>query len=358
MGPLDHLSLRYLRHALDKDHPIDEPYVLNPVESRIIGRAKAATFTLAALLGGLGIVLIYLPQYYWPELFSTTSLQWFEMTLELPIALVLYSLLLIYIEVNLLLAINAWGVKTIMSVCQFPRAHDAQYDRHLQELANAAIKKSVPGFLQFGVDPYLTLPRWGLTIFFLTNLVQAALTVFVLQFLLSQFLMPSILISVMVGAPVYALWNVWASWQVLHEAQVRVMAPTTIREFAHELHEEWGKNDQFRPLIIEALHYVSILNRPYNYAHYILTETLIDRFNLSADSLPTNQFIEKVQQAPASVRRSLERIIVFGVLIDGELSWVEKNRLRQLRKAGFMTYTAKEIQRIGADYNQGRGLWV
>ena len=68
--------------------------------------------------------------------------------------------------------------------------------------------------------------------------------------------------------------------------------------------------------------------------------------------------MEELANAPAEVRRSLERLIVFGVLVDGRLSWVEKRRLRQLRRSGFLSYSADEIQRLGAEYNQGRGLWV
>ncbi|WP_408641501.1 LBF_2804 family protein [Spirosoma telluris] len=303
---------------------------------------------------------MYWPQYSWPEFFSTTPVHLLGNTYELPLIASLYGLLLVYLEVNLLLAINLWGVKSIMDICQFPRAHDAQYERHLQALAKAAFEKSQRAILRFGVDPYLTMPRWGLSIFFLLTIVKAALSTLVLKLLLKRSLGQYALrpVTDLAGMPVYALWNTWASWQVLHEAQIRVMAPITIREFVHELHEEWGKNDQFRPLILEALQYVSILKRQYNYAHFMLTETLLDRFELTTDTPLTGHFMEQVQQAPLAVRRSLERLIVFGVLVDGKLSWFEKRRLRELRKKGFLTYSTKAIRQIGTDYNQGKGLWV
>ncbi len=204
------------------------------------------------------------------------------------------------------------------------------------------------------------MPRWGLSVFFLLNIGKALLSNLVLKFLLKRFIGRFAIrqLTDLAGMPIYALWNAWASWQVLHEAQVRVMAPITIREFVHELHEEWGKNDQFRPLILEALQYVAILKRQYNYAHFLLTETLIDRFELQYDAPLTGQFTEQVLQAPTAVRRSLERLIVFGVLVDGNLSWLEKRRLRDLRNKGFLTYSTSDIQRIGNYYNQGRGLWV
>ncbi|WP_197933099.1 LBF_2804 family protein [Spirosoma aureum] len=359
-GPLDHLAMRYLRQALDTSHPTDEPYVLSPVESRVIRRTKTLTLGLASLLGVLGVLFLYIPQYNWPVLFQNTPITLFGTTYNLPIVTTLYGLLLVYIEVNLLVGLNLLGVKAIMQVCQFPRAHDAQYDRHLQALADAALEKTNRGILRFGIDPYLNMPRWGLTIFFLLNITKAALSNLALKFFLKRFLGRFALRQVtdLAGMPIYAAWNAYASWQVLHEAQIRVMAPLTIREFVNELHDEWGANEQFRPLILEALQYVAILKRQYNYAHFLLTETLVDRFNLRTNTTLTGHFVEQAANAPVEVRRSLERLIVFGVLVDGNLSWLEKRRLRQLRAKNFLTYSTDDIQRIGEDYNQGRGLWV
>lgn len=358
--PFDHLAMRYLRQALDTAHPTDEPYVMNPYECRLIRRAKALTLLTAALLGVLGVVLLYIPQYYWPYLFVDTPVNAFGSTYQLPLVTVLYGVLLVYLEVSLLIAVNAWGVNAIMRACQFPRAHDAQYERHLQALTDATLKQTNRGVLRFGLDPYLSLPRWGLTTFFLLNMAKAALSTLTLKFAVKPFLGGHALRQVtdLVGMPVYALWNTWASWQVLHETQVRVMAPTTIREFVNELHDEWGKSDEFRPLILEALHYAAILKRQHNYAHFLLTETLTDRFDLRTDATLTGHFAERVGQTPAHVRRSLERLIVFGVLVDGKLSWLERRRLGQLRRKGVLTYSTNDIQRIGEEYNHGRGLWV
>ena len=359
-GPFDHLAMRYLRQALDTTHPTDEPYVLNANECRLIRRTKALTLITAALLGMLGVVLLYIPQYYWPHLFVDTPIRAFDTVYQVPLVTALYGILLVYVEVNLLIATNLRGVQSIMKACQFPRAHDAQYDRHLRALADAALERSNQGVLRFGIDPYLNMPRWGLSLFFVLNIAKAVLSTLVIKFVVKRFLGRYVLRQVtdLAGMPIYALWNAWASWQVLHEAQIRVMAPATIREFVGELHEEWGQSDEFRPLILETLQYVAILKRQYNYAHFLLTETLIDRFQLRTDATLTGHFAERVMQTPAPVRRSLERLIVFGVLVDGRLSWLEKRRLSQLRRKGFLTYSTDDIQRIGDDYNQGRGLWV
>lgn len=357
IGPLDHLALRYLRQALDMSHPTDEPYVLNPVESRLIRRTKMITLSMVVLLSLAGIALFYWPQYSWPQLFQLTPIQAFGAVYALPLVTVLYGLLLVYLQVGILLVLNSWGAKMIMDVCRFPRAHDPQYERHLQTLSNAAFMSFYQNFFQPGVDSYLNIPRWGLIILFLSATSKAAFTTLLAKFALTRF-MGQYALADIIAMPIYAVWNTWTSWQILHEAQVRVMAPTTIREFVHELHEEWGKNDQFRQLILGALQYVAVLQRQHNYAHYMLTETLMDQFKLVTDVMPTDQFVAQALDSPLPMRHSLERLIIFSVLIDGKLSWYEKQRLRKLRQLGFLTYSTTEIQRIITAYNQGQGLWV
>ena len=359
-GPFDHLSMRYLRQALEMPHPTDEPYVLNEFENRVVRRTKSFVLTLSTLLGALGVLAFFLPQQSWPDTFSTTSVAILGQSYELPLVNTLYALLLVYLEVNVLLSLGGWGVKMIMEVCQFPRAHDAQYERHIQALADETPRKSRAGFFRLGLDPYLTMPRWGLPIFFLLNILKAAFIMLAIQFVLGLFLDGYTQRQTVefLSVPVYAFWNGWSAWQVVHEAQIRVMAPTTIRGFVHELHEEWGRNEQFFPVIMQALQYTSILKGPVSYAHSLLTETIVDRFGLSTDAPPGGHFIEQLGALPLPVRRSLERLIVFASLVDGRLSWTEKRRLRKLRQQGFLTYSASEIRRISTDYNQGRGLWV
>ena len=357
--PLDHLAMRYLRQVFDASHPADEPYVLNEIESRVIRNVKIQTLCVAALLGTLGVLLLYVPQYLSPRFFSDLSITVFSQTIAIPIITILYGLLLVYLEIYALTYINLRAVRMIMEVCQFPRAHDAQYERHLKALAEAALQKPTKNMLSFGIDPYLGLPRWGLTLFFIANTLKATLSNLVLKFLLKRVLGRFALrqITDLAGIPIFAFWNAFASWHIIHEAQIRVMAPLTIREFVDEMYEEWGRDPDFRRLILEALQYVAVLKRQYNYAHYLLTETIVDRFGIVQHPLQAD-LLEQLEKIPPSVRRGLERLIIFGVVVDGRLSWLEKRRLKQLRSKGWLTYSMAHIQRISDDYNRGRGLWV
>ena len=358
-GPIDQLGLRYLRGALEAPHPTDEPFVMNDRESYVIAKIRWQTLTLAGLFGALSVALFYVPQYLWPAFFNATDLSLSDTTYTLPLVTILYSVLLVYLEIYALLHINLRAVRYVMAVCQFPRQHDAQYERHLHSLADAAKEKGNLSILRFGIDPYPGLPEWALTAFFIVNKLKAALSTAVTRFILrgfpGQFAVRPM--TDLVGIPICAFWNIWASNRVIHEAKIRVMAPLTIRDFVDSLHEEWKHNAAFCELLPEALQYVSILERQHNYAHLLLTETLMDRFGLQVIK-PTGRFLDRLAEAPAEVRRPLERLLIFGVLIDGSISRFEKRRLRQFQQRGWLSYSIEDIKEIGREYYRGRGLWV
>ena len=357
-GPIDQLALRYLRRALNSSHPTDEPYVLNELETYIIRKIKWQTLGMAGMLGILGVLLLYLPQYFWPSFFQHTSLSVFDYTVEAPLITALYSILLVYLEIYALLYINLRAVRYIMAVCQFPRQHDAQYERHLHALATAQESENMAA-LRYSTSPYLGLPRWGLTFYLVMNRLKAGLNNMVLKFFMNRFFGQLVVhqLTDFVSMPVYAAWNVWASHRVIHEAKIRVMAPLTIREFVENLHDEWKTNEAFCLLIPEALHYVAILEQQHNYAHLLLAENITERFGIQAIE-PTGSFLKKLETTSPELRRPLERLLVFSVLIDGELSGFEKKQLGKLKKEGWLSYSIDDIEAIGEEFNKGRGLWV
>ncbi|TAE32296.1 MAG: hypothetical protein EAZ91_05370 [Cytophagales bacterium] len=358
-GPLDHLTMRYLRRSLDASHPTDEPYVLNEVEAWVIRRVRWRTLAMAAGLGILAVLLLYLPQYFWPAFFQEFAFTIAPKTYTVPVIAILYGVLLVYVEVYALMYINLTAIRTIMAICQFPRTHDAQYDRHLRAIASAALNGHYGGILTFRTDQLLGRPGWGLASFFWTNTVKAVLSDVAIRVLLRRVVGRFAFRQTLdlIAMPVFAFWNAFASAQILREAQVRVMAPLTIRSFVDELYEEWGKHEEFRQLMPAALACMNIQKRQFNYAHHLLAEAIEHRFELklSVSDSPTSL------QSPtlaADVRKGLERLIIFAALVDGRLSWAEKKCLRHLRTEGWITYSIADIKQIGRQYNNGKGLWV
>lgn len=351
--------MRYLRRALDASHPTDEPYVLNEVEAWVIRRVRWRTLAMASGLGIVAVLLLYLPQYFWPEFFQEFIVTINGTQYEVPVISILYGMLLVYVEVYALMYINLHAIRTIMAICQFPRAHDAQYERHLQAIADAALSWQYGGFLGFHNDRLFGRPGWGLSSFFWTNTVKALLSDMIARMVLCRVIgrLAFRQMADLIAMPVFAFWNSFASYQILREAQVRVMAPLTIRSFVDELHEQLGQNEQFRQLIPSVLTCVGIQKRQYNYAHHLLSEAIEHRFEMTLTEADT-KILQEPPALPVEVRMALERLIIFAALVDGRLSGGEKKCLRHLRAKGWISYTIADVQQIGRQYNEGKGLWV
>jgi len=358
-GPLSQLTMRYLRGALDAPHPTDEPYVLNEVEAWVIRRVRLRTLVLAASLGVMVVLLYYLPHYFWPAFFQEFTLTIKGINCAVPAISILYALLLVYVEVHALMYVNLNAIRTIMAICQFPRAHDAQYEQHLRAIARAALNAQYGSVFSFQSDTHFGRPGWGLSSYFWINMVKAMLSFSLLQSLLGRVASNLMFrqMATLLGMPIFAFWNAFASFRILREAQVRVMAPLTIHSFVDELYEEWGKHEQFRQLAPAVLSYIGIQKRHYNYAHHLLAETIEHRFGLTLDN-PQVHALNQPPAIPAEVRTGLERLIIFATLVDGRLSASEKKCLRYLRTKGWITYALADIQQIGRQYNEGKGLWV
>jgi hypothetical protein len=359
--PLAPATLRYLRAALNVPHPADEPFVLSEREARHVRRVHRQTLGLAALLGLVGMVAFYGPQRWWPDLFGITRMQFGDRVLSIPLLTGLYGLLIAYLEVYLVVAVNLRTMRHIMAVFHFPRAHDGQYTRHLAILTRSARERPCRNLLQVGIDPHSGVPRQNLNLFFIATTAVALFTFVLTQWLLGQvagrFALNQVITS-WVSLPILALWNVWATEAVLRETSIRVMAPLTIREFVNELYEQWGHHAGFKSLILETLQFAGVLAGQHNYAHLVLTETITHRFSLDLTQTPTGQLLTLLAQQPVQVRRSAERLLIFCVLIDGQVSGFDKQQLTQFDKSGWLTHTLDQIDTLGTDYRAGKGLWV
>lgn len=357
-GSLDHLTMRYLRRALDAPHPTDEPYVLNEVEAWVIRRVSLRTLALAAGLGLAVVLLYFIPHYFWPVFFQDLTITVKGISHPVPVISVLFGALLIYVEVHALMYINLNAIRTIMAICQFPRAHDAQYEQHLRAIANAALNWQYSGIFALRADALFGLTGWGLSAFFWLNTVKALMSFGAMWWVIQPIAGQSVfLLGCLLGGAVFIFWNTFASFQILREAQVRVMAPLTIRSFVDELHEEWGKHDSFLVLIPAVLACVGIQKRQFNYAHHLLAEAIEYRFNITVDT-PAGNVLNDSPLLSAEERKGLERLIIFAALVDGRLSSSEKKCLQHLRAKGWVTYSLADIQQIGRQYYNGKGLWV
>ncbi len=348
-GPLDRAALRYLARVFETDHPSDEPFVLTNSERRLVRLGEFGTMLLSAALGCLTVLAFFLPHRFWPLLFTKTHLGYWDW----PFISFLFAFLLLYLNVYTLTAVHGMAIKFISLVCQFPRYHDPDYNKHLNTVGAVSLRKGLRAHL---LNPPPVIPQtvpwhlWGATL-------KALATAFLASLLLRW--QPDDLPPVGLiwpSALAFAAWDGWTSHKILHDARIRILAPLTIRQFVNELAEEYGRTPEFREWVPIVLQHTCVGKANDSYPHLVLYHLLAGRFGPLPDAAEAPQL--PLTDCPGSIQPGLERLLIFSVIIDGRLGISETATLNRLRSAGWLKTPLEEVRTQLSHFRAGQGLWV
>ena len=341
----------------------EELYTLSKDEISQLKKIRLNTYLKAGIAGFLGIALLYIPYHLWGEaLFPkrTFNLPFIANPVELEIEFLIYSLVLVFLEIWYLTYINISAVDQISKTCGSPNPNDPFYENHIEDLINIGLDKKQKELEKLGINPYDGLSKWGVFAFQTLIRLKATLSGFIWKILVGRILgrYAFRMLVDLLGGPLYAFWNILGARKVMNEARVRVMAPPLIKNFVELLSQENVNSPELRRAIINGLQVVATSKRAFHYNHYLLASTILSRFDLTIDPSADfeEDFVYKIDELPKSIQKSIVKLIVFGIIIDGKLSLVEKRTLIKLHKEGVLPYTYDQVKGWSKDYFEGRGL--
>ncbi|MFK7787032.1 MAG: hypothetical protein AB8B56_18065 [Crocinitomicaceae bacterium] len=341
----------------------DDLYVLSPTEKAALRKIRISTYLKAGLAGALGIVLLYVPYHIFEETLFPKRDIWipiYENYMSLEIEFLIYSIVLVFIEIWYLTFLNIQAVDKITKACGCLNPSDTDFETDVDALISVGLEKKHKELEKVGINPYEGLSKWGVVAFQVLIKLKATISGFVWKIFISKILgrYAFRMVVDVLGAPIYAAWNIYASRKVMNEARVRVMAPPLINKFSLQLEEEFGGNEEFRSVLYPTLQAISISKRSFHYNHFLLATSLLTRFDIEVQTDPEydKDFLKKVDELAPEIQKAVSKLIVFGILIDGGLSQIEKRSLIRLKKEGVLPYTLDEVKVWSEDYFEGRGI--
>jgi hypothetical protein len=203
---------------------------------------------------------------------------------------------------------------------------------------------------------HLARSRSGLFAYFMVNQAVGFFISTVATILLLPY--SNTAVAITVGLIGYVSGLVYSVKKIQFELRIRILAPLTIRSFVNELREEWHTDSQFQLVLTDVLNYAGILQRLHVYAHLILVETLTDRVNEAVLPHSPDDFLPQMAALPPDMQRSVERLLIFSLLIDGHFSTREREQLQKLQNHKLLTYSMTDINQLHRDYVAGKGLWL
>lgn len=341
----------------------DELFVLTEKEAAQLSRIEKSTFIKAGLAGALGVILLYVPYYvYGDSLFPLWEFTVPYLNREISVRphFLGYSAVLVILEIWYLTYMNIKAVSAISHACGHPNPTDKYYKENLNALVAVGIEKKEKQLESIGINPFNGLSKFWVLMFYLLTKAKAALSNFVFTFLVKRlggrFALRQFIDFA--GIPVYMFWNIWGAKRVMDETRVRAMAPPLILRCVDTLYTEQKENLEFKEHIYDMLQMVSESKRSFHYNHFLLSIIMLSRFDVEIQEEPKfiEKFIDKIPQLSRLTQEGFKKLFVFGIMIDGKISYQEKKSLRHLYKQGIIPHAEQDVIKWSKDYYHGRGI--
>ncbi len=362
-GPIEKYLYKKIVDRPENESADTRAHVLTDVEAKALKKIQFWAMFNAAIAGALGVVVLYVPKYIWGEaLFPVTDvwLPFYDDYIQVEAVFLLFSLVLVVIEIAYLTYNNIQTVKKIAHACNYPQLEDPFYEVNMKSIIAVGLEKNVKAQSQIGINPFAGLSRWQVLTFTILNLAKAAMTNFLFKLIVKRaFGRYAIRILVdLAGIPVYAFWNAYAARFVVKESRVRIMANPIIKDFALTLKEEQKDNQEFRDELYYMLDFVAITKRKFHANHYMLALVVLDAFDIEHD--PNHeydeQFLErmKTKASPLTIA-GFSKVNLMGMALDGTISQKEQFKIKSWRDDGIYNYTLEETKKTTDEFFSGAG---
>jgi hypothetical protein len=338
----------------------DELYLLNEDEIAAIKKREHIAIITSAIIGALGVILLYVPYYAFPQWFQPISITLIGKTFQVPVTFLLYSVLLVAIEIFLLTFLNIWCAHEIAVATGFLNYENKRHPEKHNLLLDIGLEKKNKKILTYGIDPLMGVNRKALIAWNLLFILKATLTNFLFRFFIQRVMGRYLIRAIQdfAGIPIFAFWNAHGTRTILREARVIIMGQNLIEVLINRIRISGGIAEEKKSLISDTMQYIAISKRDFHQNHFLLTRNLFELFGIEERTghWEEKKYIEELKAAEPTVRNQCLFIILLGDILDGKISSRERFKLKQLRDLGLLDYNAQEMKQFTRDFLQGRGI--
>jgi len=353
-------SLFYRLLPVTKVNVDDELYLLNEDEIAAIKKREHIAIITSAIIGALGVILLYVPYYAFPQWFQPISITLIGKTFQVPVTFLLYSVLLVAIEIFLLTFLNIWCAHEIAVATGFLNYENKKHPEKHNLLLDIGLEKKNKKILTYGIDPLMGVNRKALIAWNLLFILKATLTNFLFRFFIQRVMGRYLIRAIQdfAGIPIFAFWNAHGTRTILREARVIIMGQNLIEVLINRIRIAGGIAEEKKSLISDTMQYIAISKRDFHQNHFLLTRNLFELFGIEERTghWDEKKYLGELKEADPLLRNQCLFIILLGDILDGKISSRERLKLKQLRDLGLLDYNAQEMKQFTKDFLEGRGI--
>jgi hypothetical protein len=337
-------------------------YLLNDKEVAYIKVRERQTIMIASTIGAVMVLLLYLPQYFFPHFFPqvTITINNSLPTFKLSFVAMFYGFILVFVEIYLLTLLHIYFSHELGFATGYLNAANRFTPNKINNIVNIAEQNKDKSILQLGINPYYGLHN--ATIFLLNILftlkafINNLLFKIIFQRLLGRYIIRQYLD--LIGIPVYSFWNAMATRSILKQARIIMMGENVILLFQNNIKNFRLLNGLEKKLIYDALQYIAISKRDFHKNHFLLSKMILSEFEIEIVEAHTinSDFINNLSNQNNDFIKLVEKIFIIGFILDGELSRREYIRIDILQKAGLFATPPKKLKLILEHFVYGKGI--
>ncbi|MDI3319315.1 LBF_2804 family protein [Pinibacter soli] len=338
----------------------DELYLLNDAEVALIKKRERTAIIAAAFFGAMGVVLLVIPQHLFPQFFPATNITLFGKTFALPLVFWIYSIVLVYIELLLLTLLNIWVAHEIAVATGFLNYSNKSAEHKRNLMLDIGLEKKNKQVLQYGIDPLQKANRQVILVWNLMFMLKATLSNFVFKLFIQRVFGRYIIQMVkdMAGIPIFAFWNAYGTHVILNKAKIIIMGQNFIEGISQSIYKVQPETHEFKTILYDTLQFIAISKRDFHENHFLLAKNLFALYNITAKDahLLTDDYLDRVKSLEAKEKNIVLLLIITGFLLDGKISFREKQTIREMNRLGVFVETERNISKWAHDFLYGKGL--
>lgn len=330
---------------------------------QLVKSVRYKAVALSALYGALGVLLLYLPQYFLPEWFPQKEypVPFFDWTVKLSVNELIFGLVLVALEIWLLAVTDFRAVGKIAAIYGYRvKPDDELFFEETSELVHIGLGKERRLYEQVGLNPLQSNTKAGVYLLLIIFRLKALMSKFVFRFVLKKLLGRLAVRAVLdlAGVPIYAFWNAYASAVVIRKVKMRMHARRYVPETVAWFYEHFADSPDFKALIYDTLEFTVITKKSFYPTDYFFAKAMLTAFNipLKEEHKLSDDYFEKLKKQPEHIRKAVAKLMIIGFMIEGRLGSLEKRTLKKLRKEGIIPFEIDAVQHRLHEYIRGRGF--
>ncbi len=333
----------------------NKSYILSIEQRKALRLLHLKTYALSALTGAIAVLVVILP-FHMTTLFQPQQMHLFGKSFEFELYYTLYGIVMVFPEIWVLNVINMRAVKKACEIYKYPGTEQQDYEDQIAILTEAGLEMPNKYMASLEIDPYIGLSKVTYYTLFIFAKIKAALSNILIKLIVRRALGRYALRIVMdlVGVPVYAFWDAWASHLVMKEAQMRITSSAASKDFV----SQFSKEDliSVRDKIPLLVNHIAQKKRSYNFALYAYIKELTKHYPGLSMKIDKPVLVKDLFNESEKENKILAQLMIFGFIVDGSLSVNEKLELHHLGEETWFPLSLSDVEQLLQSYIHGDSL--